>query len=288
MRWRPEGTALVAAALLCGCGAPQDDTAGLLAQCDGDAGSRVGVISELWFSRVNDGVTRGFDLDGEVSDGAGSGGCGVEDYVDPQGVEGIDNVFGSLLPALEVTEFAAVEGLVQDAINSGELLLLLELEDVDDPTDDACVGFELSRGMGAPMVGTDGVLLSGQTVQRDPAGPSSRVDDAAIADGVMVARPMTIELPLQVFDFELLFVLEQGATRVELQEDGSFTGYVGGGLDIDEVLKVASTDGVNDELLTTLEALLGTVADLDPDGDGECQQISVTMEFQAVPAYIFD
>ena len=82
--------------------------------------------------------------------------------------------------------------------------------------------------------------------------------------------------------------LIDGAFRVELEEDGSMHGYFGGGVLVDEILAIAANDGVDDGLYDLMESLLGVAADLAPDENGECSQISVTLEFDAVSAYFFD
>jgi len=257
--------------------------------CDDVGETRIGVIDDLWFARVDaDGVSAGFDLDGAASSGGGSDGCGVLDYTDPQGAFGVDNVFGSLMPTLELTEFVAVETLIHDAINTGELLLFTELMDVDDPADDPCVDIQVGQGIGDPLVGTDDYLLRGQTFDRDPNSPGSWIEDAELAGGAATGGPFDMGLPLQIFEKALLFNLQDGAFRAELLEDGSMRGYFGGGVSVDEILAVASFDGVDDGLYDLMESLLGVAADLAPDENGECTQISVTFEFTAVSAYFFD
>ena len=114
-------------------------TADATEQCSRVEPSHLSVITEAWFGRIEDGVSRGADLDGDEPN------CGHQDYVDPEGNAGIDNAFGGLLPLLDLTEFTAVEVYLQDTINWGELLLMVEMEDVDSVDNDSCVNVNLSR-----------------------------------------------------------------------------------------------------------------------------------------------
>ena len=129
---------------LFGCGGVSDtgvDTAVIEDQvCDELDKTQVAIITEMWFARVNEGVTNSVNLDGDEP------GCGQEDYVSPNGDAGVDNSFGSLIPILELTEGAAIEVYIQDLINNGEVLIMLEMEDLDDPYEDECVNFNLLRG----------------------------------------------------------------------------------------------------------------------------------------------
>ena len=83
------------------------------------------VIDSLYFARVEDGISDGFDLDREQSTSGGSTGCGRQDFTSPGGTAGIDNAFGEVLPALENTEFVAAEALINDTIRTGEVMLLV-------------------------------------------------------------------------------------------------------------------------------------------------------------------
>ena len=91
----------------------------------GSGDTQTGVVSELVFARVDDaGVSKGFDLDEATSDEGGLSGCGIGDYTDPDGSNGVDNAMARLLPALDLTEAVAMEDLILQMINSGELLLM--------------------------------------------------------------------------------------------------------------------------------------------------------------------
>ena len=269
-----------------GRGAPGDAPPG---ECDAEGGQQVGLVTSLRFARATGGMSEGFDLDGlQTIDGASDAGCGIADYTDAAGNGGVDNAFARLIPALELTEAAAVEGLIAAAISSGELLILVEMDELDSRTDDTCVDFAVSRAMGAPDLGPDNLPVSGQTFDRDPSVAPVRVADAALVGGTIEARPLTIVIPVDILNASLDFVAQDGAFRAGWAEDGSFTGQMAGAIDIASLIEVALIENVDPALAGVLETLLYGAADLAPGPDGRCTQISITFEVEGVAAFVFD
>lgn len=269
---------------LLGCGDDPDHHPRDAGTCDagGDLDHAV-VIDALLFGReLEDGVSDGFDLDG-TTDAV----CGIPDFAGPDGGEGIDNAFAYLLPALELTEAAAVESLVQAAIDSGALLVTFELEGLDDLVNDDCVDLVVGRAAGVPMVGTDGQLLPGQTLDRDPAIPPVRIEDVAVVDGTFEA-PFSITLPVTIFEVDLEFTLLDGRIRGTIDPDGTVHGVFGGGVDIDYLLSIALEENVDSDLHDILAALLGTWSDLAPDGTGTCTQVSITFAYTTTALFFFE
>jgi hypothetical protein len=259
------------------------------AACSGTDKNAVALITSLRFGREHeDGTAPGFDLDDDVSSLGGTTGCGRPDHVDPEGVEGIDNAFARIVPLLDQTEAVAVEGIVLDHIQSGELLLIIELQDLDDPLDDACVDVTLGRAKGEVLQSADAELMPHQTFERDLDLPSSLVLEAALQGGRVDAAPVQFSMPINIFGAELNLQLNDGALRVELAEDGFMSGFVAGGVDIGSILDIVYNNAVGDEVKDLLEGMLRASADLDPDGDGTCDHISTTLEFDATPAFLYE
>jgi len=242
--------------------------------------THLSVITEAWFGRIDNGVTRGVDLDGDAQD------CGHEDYVDPDGNTGIDNALGGLLPLLDLTEFTAVEVYLQDTINWGELLLMVEMEDVDDVENDPCVNVNLLRGLGEPTVGTDKIIESGQTFDRDLDLPMSRSEGMAIEGGRLTASPLDLPLPVQYFDDHLTIHFQEGTLRHDIGEDGHGTGFLAGGVRSQDI--VDFVDGRGDiDVGDLLISMLDTNSDLWPDENGVCQGFSAVLEFKTKPAFFY-
>src|SRR5690606_32862511 len=86
---------------------------------------RVFVIDTMRFATEREpGVANGFDLDGVVSDGSDPASCGHADYTSPEGEPGIDNTLASLVPLFELAGIGAAEGLIQNTIVEGGILLM--------------------------------------------------------------------------------------------------------------------------------------------------------------------
>ncbi len=283
---------LLTLALCAGCSSGDPvfiDSASKSASCAGpDAQQLHWVIDSLHFARVTDGVSDGFDLDGLTSTGAGTDGCGRADFTSPDGEPGIDNAFGEVMPALENTEFVAAEALINDTIKTGELMLLVSMDHVDDATNDDCIDLSLGRATGDPMLGTDEAFLPGQTLSRDTTFEDAVVTETFVKDGVAMGRPISATIPMQVLDASLEFEVLDGAVRLEQHDDGMASGVFAGGLDIATVIYVASNEGIAQDLKDILASVLYVVADLAPNENGECEQLSVTFSYTATPVYLFD
>ena len=147
----------------------------------------VAVVVSMDFARRDDnGKANGFDLDNHETELGDSDGCGIGDISAPDGRTGIDNAFSGLLPALEATQAVAINGLIEDSLRNGELIIMLELSYIDDLENDMCVDFGLWRGEGIPMIGTDGSVLDGQSFARSDLQPGI-VPSISIAEGSFVA-----------------------------------------------------------------------------------------------------
>jgi hypothetical protein len=131
-------------------------------------------VNTLGFTRSESpGVAPGFNLDDRVSDTSDVRTCRKPDFTSPEGEPGIDNQLATLVPLFEVVGIGAVEGLVQNSIKEGGLLIMLEAGDVNDRVDDPEITLQLRLGQGTPLLGTDGLLLSGQTFHAHEGAESS-------------------------------------------------------------------------------------------------------------------
>lgn len=279
---------------LAGCGSggkdPQDSGLGadLGPTCDRQGPTRYLAVRTLVFGRADKGVSPGFDLDGEVTADGGATGCGVEDYVSPDGTSGVDNAMAGLLPFLESTEAAALEPLIQQKINEGEVLLILEIGGLDDAENDDCVEVGFLRGTGIPQLGSDGLLLADQTYELDPTVGEPVRARGAIEDGVLEVRDLGFLLPIVVFDFDIVLDLNQVALQVAFDEDGGAEMLLGAGFEWGPLLDELLTTPIDQVLVDALPLLFGSLADMNPDASGVCQDLSVVMEMSAAGAFVFE
>ncbi|MFT4978696.1 MAG: hypothetical protein ACI8S6_004606 [Myxococcota bacterium] len=258
--------------------------------CGPEGGRSFWAVSALEFAVIEGNVSDGFDLDGEQTDAGDSSGCGVGDATAPDGREGIDNAFGRMLPALEGTEFVAAAGLIAASITSGELLLVAEVSGVESWENDDCVSAAFYRGFGAPMLTTSGEVLPDQTLELDPFFPAQYFPEVAIVDGSVEGRPLSADMPMQILDAELSFALRDGGIRLTIREDGTASGVLAGGIEVAYLLKLLAEQGtgIDDALEALIVSLLPVMADLAPDDQGECAQLSVTFLFEAVPVFVYE
>jgi hypothetical protein len=269
------------ALLLSGCTANNE----LCLDCE----TKIGVADQLLISRAVDGVAAGFDFDGKTSSEGGGTGCGIADYTGVNGEDGVDNAIARLIPVLELTEAIVVEELILQAINSGELLLLFRLTDLaQEDGGESSVSLEVLRGIGEPIVGSDGFIVSGQTYDIDASVPIAAATDLPFTNNTVIAHGLTLEVPITIFDASLTAVLENASARVEWTEDGLITGYFGGALDYWSIVDMALNSNVDPTLAASLPGLFDMNADLAPDSTGACSRISFTFTFEGKSAFLFD
>lgn len=269
---------------LAACTAPSDDDT--TAAPTGDV-TTVALMSTLTFEPIVDGMSRGFNLDGLVTERGD--GCGSGDYVSPTGEDGIDNAFGGLIPLITSLGGEALQSLVQDAVTSGELLLIVEMDDVGGTPTGTCGTGRMVRGVGQPYLGAAGNVLANQTF-----GVSSEIAGTELscvrpmADGTIIAEGVQLRLPLNVFDETIDLTLLDGRLILQPAEGGGWTGVVGGGVSVAELsANVLGFDAIPEELEQGVVSAVELTADLAPDASGDCQQLSVTIGFDAVPAFLY-
>jgi hypothetical protein len=246
------------------------------------------IARSLRFARATDGVSDGFDLDGFATSPGDDEGCGVADLSAPDGAPGVDNAVAGLLPILDLTEAVVLEDLVADSIRNGALLLMADLEGVDDTQDDTCVELRVLKGQGVPMIGNDGELLPHQTFAVDPEATSD-LAPAAFEGGTFTAGPIGyVALPITVLDLNTTLELFDARVRLFEDEDGVWRGVLAGGVTLQQLTDIASLQNISDEVYALIGPALTRLADLAPDASGDCQQLSVTLELEMVPAFAYE
>lgn len=249
---------------------------------------RLVVLQVATVARIQTGnISVGVDLDNRVSGRTDFQGCRKVDFTSPDGTPGIDNQFGTLMPAMELTALGAMETLIQTAMNNGQLLLMLQVQDLDDPLQDDTVRFNVARGLGVPAVGNDGRIEPGQTFDKNIELPWSFDSNARMIDGVLHAGPLDVDIQMEFFSNDILLRSRNTQFRVQLHDDGTATGFFAGALRRSEIIEMA--EGLNDaNVVRLLDPILSNALDLSPDENGNCTELSVVLEFEATPAYFFE
>jgi hypothetical protein len=276
---------LAALSILSGC-SPDGLSADELSCMTGE--THAAVLTSFKFTSAEKNVAPGFDLDGRVSDGNDSLTCGKEDFVDPDGAPGIDNRLAVLIPVVRDQVGDSVDGLVQGAINDGELVILTEIENVDDMKNDACVNVGIVIGLNKRLsLGTDGVIEAYQTFDADPDVPRSYVTKARIENGVLTTGAFPVTIPMAFFDVSFTVHLENARFRFAIDEEGKTHGYVGGGILPKEILDGVKEGNGVEQYLPAIRVAMDANTDLALNEDtGKCERLSGALEFTGTPAFI--
>jgi len=277
-------TFLFATSLLFSCSSDVE-TANPMNSCRSEENSSLFVFQNISYARRENDIAWGFNIDDHISDANDEEGCYHKDLIDPLGNEGIDNAMSALIPTLDLTEAFAVEGIIEDSINNGELILMLQLLGLDNSEQDDCMELRILKGEGNPMVGTNGQLLDGQSFSINTETPPSVVENVAIEEGTFLANPLEMDIPVRVLDKNLVFSMKKGSLRGTFQDDGTLTGSLGGALSLFDLIEIVSFEEVADTDI--LISLLKQATDLSPNEEGTCEELSVAFEFTAIPAYIY-
>jgi hypothetical protein len=278
--------AFLASLALAGCGA--DGLGDADAAC-ATGETRGAIVTALGFTREGmPGVAPGFDLDGRVSDGSDYLSCGKVDFVDAEGHKGVDNQLAGLVPEVEKLVGNAVDGLLQGAINDGQLVILLEAQGVDDPVNDPCVNVAVQVGeKRLPSLGTDGVIEAFQTFTPDPKAERSHAEDARIEDGVLLAGPFELAIPIAIFDVAFTLHVHDARIRMAIDEEGAMHGYLGGGVVPEEIVDGVKNGAGLADLIPKIRVALEASTDLAYAEDtGKCGQLSAALQLSTVPAFV--
>lgn len=283
--------ALAAATLLAtGCADDQTDPVPAEPESCGTGATKSFLVSTLAFTRVDPmtGTAPGFDVDGVVSEGEDAGSCFKEDFVGPDGEAGVDNQIAVFVPELEAILGDAVDGLVQGAINNGDLLIVLNAQGVDSLENDDCVDVSVHTAMGKPTLGTDGVIEAYQTFDRDPEGEISVATGGKIEDGELTVGPFELAIPIAIFDVAFTIHVHDALVRLTVSaEDAALKkGVLGGGIVPDEVIDGVDDGAGVDQYTPILSVVLHQSADLAPDAEGTCTQVSGAFQISAVEAFV--
>lgn len=297
-------TVAVAASALalggCSSDAVEDDDAGKTrGEICASSGKTLGAVLVFGtFAReTQPGVAEGLNVDELVSSGEDADSCFKQDYVSPDGLEGVDNQFATLLPLIEAfvgTE--NIDAILEGAIANGQLLIVMGIEGVDDTVNDDCVNVLLGQGMGTPLLDTEGNYELYQTFgfdQSEEGVPVSRIEGGVIRDGVLEAGPGDVVLPVRALDAAFELNIANAYMRLQLQPEPlvggvHMQGVTAGGVNVEEFKSIIKELNIGDDVIGAATSLIGTAADLQPDQDGVCTEVSAGLRFETVPAYVID
>jgi hypothetical protein len=232
-------------------------------------------------------IVPGFNLDTRVSDDTDPEGCFHPDFTSPppDNDTGVDNQMGPILASLGSS--VDVEGSIAMSIADGSLILLVRVSGVNDEASDESITVELWQGAtatgGPPMLDATGRLAAGQSfVATTMVG--SWPGFISFGRARVATSDVPFVLPLDMGTLSIL--LRGGELRFDVAASGLSRGVVGGALDVDETVSAivaVAPDSIPESLA---RSILEGQADLMPDVSGACQEVSMALTFDTVPAVI--
>ncbi|MCO4744857.1 MAG: hypothetical protein KC912_08710 [Proteobacteria bacterium] len=256
----------------------------VLGACSAPQDAQLWLIDSLSLtSQPKPGFVSGFNLDGVVSPEDDAASCGHGDLIGLDGTPGVDNAFSTLMPAMEVVAGDAVAGLVQAAIDDGDLLVTIEVDAGEDANT-----MEVGRAVGPALVGADGRLVAGQTLDVDTELPSSSTEEISFAGPLTRGHGLELDLPLSVLGYALDFTLHDAIVEIDVEE-GHAEGRLAGLISLDQMdptLDFVNSNG-DPQIAEPVRSALEANADVDLDDDGDCRYISFTVHYTAIPAWLF-
>lgn len=240
-------------------------------------------------------VVDGFDLDGSPANPATFGSCPHLEFTAPDGTTGIDNqlwrVVGCIKgyqPGSVIDEYAVAN------IKSGSRTILIEISDLDDERNDDSVTVGIYSSHDPVPIDAAGNIAAHASYQVTPNRRYHAVLQGKLTDGVVTAGPIEelyLEYNGQFLESEYQF--RNARVRLELKEDGTVEGLIGGYWDVEAFYdahgRQATRAGVFSIGYTCpgFYHALREAADGYPDPQtGRCTAISTAFRLRGVPAFV--
>ncbi len=245
----------------------------------------------------------GIDLDGEHSTLAGGGQCAHDDFIGPNGEQGIDNQHWRLMGCVSGYR---PNGLFDRLFNTNSSILengystLLELQLIEGTRDAGRVSARLFTSAGPVSKDANGKVVRdmSQLVHEDPMYHSA-VFEGEIKDGIFTAGPVDAKLRFKVQAIDNHYWFRDLRIRAEMLADGSMKGVLAGYWDIGNFFNFITEVYIGPIHLGRAAAnnigymcagvyhALPLVADGHPDPEtGKCTSLSTVIQFEAVPAFV--
>lgn len=240
------------------------------------------------------GIAEGLNLDDANGIGEDAATCYKKDFVGPDGRDGVDNQFAVLLPLIKT--FVGednIDVLLEAAITNGQLLIVMNFAGLDDLEDDPEVALRLGAGTGAVLQDTTGAYELYQTFGYDREEAPTSDFTGHVKDGRLYAYADEAWLPVRVLDADFNLHVRGAHVEFDLTREAAVggvyvEGVVSGGINVEDFKDIVTGLNIGSDLQKLATSVIGGTADLAPDGDGVCQEVSAALKFRASPAYILD
>ncbi len=170
-----------------------------------------------------------------------------------------------------------LDPMIAEALLAAQHVAIAQLSSVDDRTTDAAIRVGVFTAVDSDGDGTDNASGSESFdagEQIDATGLALVATDTALTAGAYTVEVATGSLPVGAYTLELATGLHLTST---LNATGQ-SGMLGFGISITALEGALEAEGVSPEVVATIQAL----ADLDLDGDGTADAVSMAFTFDAV------
>lgn len=244
------------------------------------------------FTTVQGKVAYGFDLNRAYGKVRPAYYCQHENFISPEGEEGVDNQWYRALGCLQTFRPG---GLLHEYFNAGmragEFSILISIDGIDNPAndDEVQVGFYTSADPKA-VAKQPGSTAGGLRVLNDKYYHA--VVRGKIKAGVVTTEPVHMRFQVSPLLHEM--EIRDARAQFQLAPDGSMKGLLGGYQEIQFLSYWAINRHMEEKVptgATVCTSFSKTVAAFadgypDPKKDGPCGWISVAYQFEAVPAKV--
>jgi|GEM_PF-521313 len=248
-------------------------------------GTHANVVRTLRFMALEEeGVARGFDLDGRVSADGEEESCGHGDFTSPEGRAGVDNQLAELWEAIAPLVGEQAHALLQNAVNEGRVLLMIELEGLEDLQSDDDLTLRIFKGTLRPEIGTLGVISPDQSFDLDYGSPISSISGVKLEDGQLIAGPFDVSVPVTILSLDAVVKLELGHIQLKIDDEGRMEGFITGAVHVPTLTEtLINTDAEQEARLVA--PFFERNADM-VKVDGVCTYLSMGLSFEATRAFV--
>jgi hypothetical protein len=246
----------------------------------------------------------GMDLDGG---NPGERGCAHENFVSPDGEQGIDNQEYRVMGCTPEARGADGKGEGGSGTGqfhrSGEWTQVILLRGVDSLVRDDAVEVIYANTGDRAVTSQAGEVLPGASYLVDDKPPRNRnVLRGRIVDGVLTTEPADIKLAQtwgqsrqrDLRGARSKYDYRSGRLRLKFQPDGSLTGMLGGYRPVFDLIAAPAIGGIGSATVAGIDcaqqlATARKFADgLRDPKTGKCTAVSSAAQIRAVPAFVID
>ncbi len=239
----------------------------------------------------------GFNLTGNTDGSATPNTCAHEKFTAPDGTPGIDNQYYRALGCMVALRGKRghdgfVYSYVMERMKAeGLRTYLIEIKGMDDPKNNKDVELGIYLGSDSLVLDAKGEVRrdTTQRISKDPRWHN--IVHGTMKDGVITTDVFDLNLlgdPLWIPEFHF----KQARMRLEVQDDGTLKGTLGGYEDLQTLYYNTSKSGLLFETTNAASCpgvyyALKKMADGYPDPKtGECTAMSVAFNVEALPAFL--